>query len=88
MIFKQPNRLYGRVSNIVNAPTHVDMTLEDVKVWLEKTNQLRQEESVEEWLSRYEGTVEQAIDMTWVGNMTDKEIEDWKNQIGYKEGSK
>lgn len=88
MIFKQPNRLYGRVSNIVNAPTHVDMTLEDVKVWLEKTNQLRQEESVEEWLSRYEGTVEQAIDMTWVGNVTDKEIEDWKNQIGYKEGSK
>ena len=88
MIFKQPNRLYGRVSNIVNAPTHVDMTLEDVKVWLEKTNQLRQEESVEEWLSRYEGTVEQAIDMTWVGNATEEEIEEWKNQIGYKEGSK
>lgn len=88
MIFKQPNRLYGRVSNIVNAPTHVDMTLEDVKVWLEKTNQLRQEESVEEWLSRYEGTVEQAIDMTWVGNVTEQEIEEWKNQIGYKEGSK
>lgn len=88
MIFKQPNRLYGRVSNIVNAPTHVDMTLEDVKVWLEKTNQLRQEESVEEWLSRYEGTVEQAIDMTWVGNVTEEEIEEWKNQIGYKGGSK
>ena len=88
MIFKQPNRLYGRVSNIVNAPTHVDMTLEDVKVWLEKTNQLRQEESVEEWLSRYEGTVEQAIDMTWVGNVTEEEIEEWKNQIGYKEGPK
>ena len=88
MIFKQPNRLYGRVSNIVNAPTHVDMTLEDVRDWLEKTNQLRQEESVEEWLSRYEGTVEQAIDMTWVGNVTEEEIEEWKNQIGYKEGSK
>ena len=88
MIFKQPNRLYGRVSNIVNAPTHVDMTMRHVKDWLEKTNQLRQEESVEEWLSRYEGTVEQAIDMTWVGNVTEEEIEEWKNQIGYKEGSK
>ena len=88
MIFKQPNRLYGRVSNIVNAPTHIDMTLEDVRDWLEKTNQLRQEESVEEWLSKYEGAVEQAIDMTWVGNVTEEEIEDWKNQIGYKEGSK
>lgn len=88
MIFKQPNGLYGRVSSVVDAPTHVDMTLEDVKVWLEKTNQLRQEESVEEWLSKYEGTVEQAIDMTWVGNVTGEEIEDWKNKIGYKEGSK
>lgn len=88
MIFKQPNGLYGRVSNIVNAPTHVDMTLEDVKVWLEKTNQLRPEESVEEWLNRYQGTVRQATDMTWVGNVTEEEIEEWKNQIGYKEGSK
>lgn len=88
MIFKQPNGLYGRVSSVVDAPTHVDMTLEDVKVWLEKTNQLRQEESVEKWLSKHEGTVEQAIDMTWVGNVTEEEIEDWKNKIGYKEGSK
>ena len=88
MIFKQPNGLYGRVSSVVDAPTHVDMALRDVEDWLEKTNQLRQEESVEEWLSKYEGTVEQAIDMTWVGNVTEEEIEEWKNQIGYREGSK
>ena len=36
MIFKQPNGLYGRVSSVVDAPTHVDMTLRDVKDWLEK----------------------------------------------------
>lgn len=88
MIFKQPNGLYGRVSNIVDAPTHVDMTKKEVRDYLVETLQLHPEVSVDGWLNSFEGHVDDAVNMVTNLNMTDKEIEYWKNHIGYKEDSK
>lgn len=88
MIFKQPNGLYGRVSSVVDAPTHVNMTLKDVRDWLEETGQLHPEVSVEGWLNMYEGSVEDAVDRVFDNNMTIEEIEKWKKEIGYEEKEK
>lgn len=88
MIFKQPNGLYGRVSSVVDAPTHVDMTKSDIKDWLIETRQLHPEASVDKWLRMFEGHVEDAIemvvDMVGYNNMTINDIEDWKIKIGYE----
>ena len=89
MIFKQPNGLYGRVSSVVDAPTHVDMTKEDLHDYLMQSMQFNfLGQTVDEWLEMYEGHVDDAVDMVNNNNMTAKEIEEWKNKIGYKEGSK
>lgn len=85
VIFKQPNGLYGRVSSVVDAPTHVDMTEKDLHDHLMETmsfNFLGQ--SVKEWLERYERSVDEAVDMVNENNMTAEEIEEWKNKIGYE----
>ena len=83
MIFKQPNGLYGRVSSVVDAPTHVDMTKKGVRDYLTETLQLHPEVSVDGWLNSFEGHVGDAVNMVTNLNMTDKEIEDWKKRIGY-----
>lgn len=83
MIFKQPNGLYGRISTVADAPTHVDMTKKDVKDYLIRTGQLHPAVTVEGWLNSFEYPLEDSIDLVNTNNMTEQEIKDWKIKIGY-----
>ncbi len=86
MIFKQPNDLYGRISTIADAPTHVNMTFDDVEEYLFNTGQISKEgyfKTAKHWLERYTFDTESAIDLVNNNNMTEQEIKDWKIKIGY-----
>lgn len=86
MIFKQPNGLYGRVSTVADAPTHVDMTLAEVEKYLFDTNQIREDSyfnTATKWLEKYTWNTEDSIDLVNTNNMTEQEIKDWKRKIGY-----
>ena len=85
MIFKQPNGLYGRVSRIVEAPTHIDLTESDLHDYLMETMQFDYlGQSVEEWLSKYQGNIEDAIHTVTDMNLTQDMINEWEQKIGYK----
>lgn len=76
MVAKQPNGLYCRISTIVDAPTHSNMTEFELKEYLIETNQLDGLE-VKEWLERYERPWEDAKKAVLPNNLTKKEIEEW-----------
>lgn len=82
MIFAQPNGLHGRVSSVIEAPTHVDMSESDLYEYLMDTMQLDYfGQTAKEWLERYEGQLQDAIDMVSEINMTKEEIKEWKIEI-------
>ena len=87
MIFKQPNGLYGRISTVADAPTHVDMTLDDVERYLFDTGQISKGsyfKTATHWLEKYAFDTESAIELVNTNNMTQKEIKEWKIKIGYQ----
>ncbi|MEX1837981.1 hypothetical protein [Tetragenococcus halophilus] len=78
MIFKQPNGLYGRVSTIVEAPTHRNMSKRKCFEYLDDTDQVDfKGQTLEDWLDKYGVDFEKAKKSVSKLNMTRQEIHDW-----------
>lgn len=80
MIAKQPNGLYCRVSTMVDAPTHTNMSLENLEAYLDETNQIveyGERLSIDQWLKLYERPWEDAVGSITTLNMTQEEIYEW-----------
>ena len=72
MIFKQPNGLYGRISTVADAPTHVDMTIDDAERYLFDTGQISKAgyfKTALHWLERYTFDTESAMDLVNTNNI-------------------
>lgn len=87
MITKQPNGLYARISTIVDAPTHSDMSMQDVDDYVRKSNQFDfKGQTIVEWLKRYEVPFDEALKGITDLNMSLQEKEDWiKSVTNYTE---
>lgn len=84
MISKQPNGLYCRISTIVEAPTRWDMTKEGLRELLVLHGSLDSpDQTIEDWLSKWEVTFEEAIKQIGDLNLTREEIRKWLVSVGY-----
>lgn len=85
MITQQPNGLYARISTIVDAPTHENMTKEDLTQYLHDTGQIDDfTPDVESFLMKYSWSFEAACDGITSLNMTEKEKRDWIKKVSRK----
>ncbi|MDN6589846.1 MAG: hypothetical protein L0K62_00120 [Lactobacillus sp.] len=82
MIFKQPNGLYGRVSTIVEAPTHRNMSKRECFEYLDDTDQVDfKGQTLENWMDKYGVDFEEAAKSISTQNMRRKEIDDWLKEV-------
>ena len=85
LICKQPNGDYCRFSSIVNAPTHIGMSIHDLKRYLLDTNQLDYErQKVEDWLSLYAKPFQVGLRICTNLNQTWEEFEEFLDEVGYQ----
>ena len=82
MITKQPNGKYARISSIVDAPTHTNMSKDELREYLDDTQQFDyKNQPVEEWLERYARDFSEAVANIRPVNMTELEIEAWLKEV-------
>lgn len=82
MIFQQPNGLYGRVSRIVEAPTHQNMTEADLTAYLTESGQWDyQGQIVEEWLEAYAVSFFEALGNVSNANLSPADYLRWLSEI-------
>lgn len=78
MIAKQPNGLYTRISSITDSPTHTNMSEQNLLDYLKDTNQLHSpNQTVEEWMSKWGVSFEDAVRRVTNYNMSQEEIDGW-----------
>lgn len=83
MITQQPNGKYCRVSTIVEAPTHTNMSESELMEYLKDTNQIDYSgQTVVEWVNRWGKSWSEAIKAITTLNMTEVEIEEWLKGAG------
>lgn len=82
MIFRQPNGLYGRVSRIVEAPTHQNMTVDELKAYITESRQWDYEDqTLEEWLELYEVSFSEALKNVSNMNLSPADYLKWLSEI-------
>lgn len=82
MIFKQPNGLYGRVSTVVEAPTHWNMSKRECFEYLDDTDQVDfKGQTLEDWMNRYGKDFEEVLKEVSTLNMSQNEINDWIKEV-------
>ncbi|EAD2481809.1 hypothetical protein OLA35_000505 [Listeria monocytogenes] len=87
LIAKQPDGLYCRISTIVEAPTHHDMTKEELEYYLINERSLDINlVTLEQWLAVYEVDFNVAIKQlgSSSGNLTFEEAKEWLKEVGYQ----
>lgn len=85
LIAKQPNGKYMRISTVVDAPTHWNMSKVALHNYLVETDQFDYfGQTVNEWMQRYGVHFGEALDHVKTTNMTEKEIADWIQLINEK----
>lgn len=87
LIAKQPNNLYCRISTVVEAPTHHDMTKEELEYYLINERSLDINlATLEQWLAVYEVDFNVAIKQlgSGSGNLTFEEAKEWLKEVGYQ----
>ncbi|EHH9774933.1 hypothetical protein J8230_002985 [Listeria monocytogenes] len=87
LIAKQPDGLYCRISTIVEAPTHRDMTKEELEYYLINERSLDINlVTLEQWLAVYEVDFNVAIKQlgSGSGNLTFEEAKEWLIEVGYQ----
>lgn len=85
MISKQPNGLYCRISTVVEAPTRWDMTKEELRLLLMSHDSLdSDDQTIEDWLSKWEVDFEYAIHKLGELNMSYEEVREWLVSVEYK----
>ncbi len=86
MITQQPNGLYARISGVVDAPTHENMTKDDLNQYLIDTYQFDEvTPDVDSFLNEYGWSFEEACKRITDLNMTEKEKQDWIDKVSRKE---
>ncbi|HFQ6412390.1 TPA: hypothetical protein ACHSF6_002952, partial [Listeria monocytogenes] len=88
LIAKQPNGLYCRISTVVEAPTHHDMTIEELEYYLINERSLDINlVTLEQWLAVYEVDFNVAIKQlgSGSGNLTFEEAKEWLKEVGYQQ---
>lgn len=84
LICKQPNGNYCRISTVTDTPTHVDMSVADLKRYLLDTNQLDYErQSAEDWYGFYGKQFQMGLQACNNRNMSWEEFEDFLDETGY-----
>jgi len=82
MIFKQPNGLYGRVSTVVEAPTHWNMSKRECFEYLDDTKQVDfKGQTLEDWMAWHGRNFKEALEEVSTVNMTQKEIDNWIKEV-------
>ncbi|HBZ6396847.1 TPA: hypothetical protein MMD12_002525 [Listeria monocytogenes] len=87
LIAKQPNGLYCRISTVVEAQTHHDMTKEELEYYLINERSLDINlATLEQWLAVYEVDFNIAIKQlgSGSGNLTFEEAREWLKEVGYQ----
>ncbi|EBF5134842.1 hypothetical protein FH010_14070 [Listeria monocytogenes] len=87
LIAKQPDGLYCRISTIVEAPTHHDMTKEELEYYLINKGSLDINlVTLDEWLAFYEVDFNVAIKQLGSGSgvLTFEDTKAWLIEFGYQ----
>ncbi|ECJ9736049.1 hypothetical protein ACSVI0_002824 [Listeria monocytogenes] len=87
LIAKQPNGLYCRISTVVEAPTHDNMTKEELEDLLITQRSLDINlVTLDDWLAFYEVDFNVAIKQlgSSSGNLTFEEAKEWLKEVGYQ----
>ncbi|EJM2871866.1 hypothetical protein NN802_002404 [Listeria monocytogenes] len=87
LIAKQPNGLYCRISTVVEAPTHHDMTKEELEDLLITQRSLDINlVTLEQWLAVYEVDFNVAIKQLGSGSgvLTFEDTKAWLIEVGYQ----
>ncbi|MBC1934588.1 hypothetical protein [Listeria seeligeri] len=81
----QPNGLFCRISTVVEAPTHYNMTRTELDDYLSETCQYDyRDQSVEEWYFNHGIDFENAISELGSGLSTYEEIKKFLEEVGYQ----
>ncbi|EGK2524720.1 hypothetical protein IOQ60_000504 [Listeria monocytogenes] len=87
LIAKQPNGLYCRISTVVEAQTHHDMTKEELEDLLITQRSLDINlVTLEQWLAVYEVDFNLAIEQlgSGSGELSFEEAKEWLIEVGYQ----
>ncbi|EAE5961232.1 hypothetical protein AVO95_10575 [Listeria monocytogenes] len=87
LIAKQPNGLYCRISTVVEAPTHDNMTKEELEDLLITQRSLDINfVALDQWLAVYEVDFNLAIEQlgSGSGDLTFEEAREWLKEVGYQ----
>ncbi|EOW0655247.1 hypothetical protein ACN200_002516 [Listeria innocua] len=87
LIAKQPNGLYCRISTVVEAQTHHDMTKEELEYYLINERSLDINlVTLDEWLAFYEVDFNVAIKQlgSGSGELSFEEAKEWLIEVGYQ----
>ncbi|EAD6087213.1 TPA: hypothetical protein RED10_002054 [Listeria monocytogenes] len=85
LIAKQPNGLYCRISTVVEAQTHHDMTKEELEDLLITQRSLDINlVTLEQWLAVYEVDFNLAIEQLGSACSTFEETKEWLVEVGYQ----
>ncbi|HAA6520282.1 TPA: hypothetical protein IQC94_002382 [Listeria monocytogenes] len=85
LIAKQPNGLYCRISTVVEAPTHDNMTKEELEDLLIIQRSLDINlVTLEQWLAVYEVDFNVAIEELGSACSTFEETKEWLKEVGYQ----
>lgn len=85
LIAKQPNSLYCRISTVVEAPTHDNMTKEELEDLLIIQRSLDINlVTLEQWLAVYEVDFNVAIEQLGSACSSFEETKEWLVEVGYQ----
>lgn len=85
LIAKQPNGLYCRISTVVEAPTHDNMTKEELEDLLITQRSLDINlVTLEQWLAVYEVDFNVAIEQLGSACSSFEETKEWLEEVGYQ----
>ncbi|WP_279621599.1 hypothetical protein [Listeria monocytogenes] len=85
LIAKQPNNLYCRISTVVEAPTHDNMTKEELEDLLITQRSLDINlVALDQWLAVYEVDFNVAIEQLGSACSSFEETKEWLVEVGYQ----
>ncbi|MIL11607.1 hypothetical protein RH50_06875 [Listeria monocytogenes] len=86
LIAKQPNGLYCRISTVVEAPTHDNMTKEELEDLLIIQRSLDINlVTLEQWLAVYKVDFNVAIEQLGSACSSFEETKEWLEEVGYQQ---
>lgn len=83
VISRQPNGLFCRISDVVDAPTFWNASKFELESYLNETHQLESMD-VDEWIEKYAKPFDVAKKYVTTFNMTSEEKKEWITQVSTK----